>query len=322
MTHHTSIGLALIVKNEERNIEACINSCKGVDEVAVVDTGSSDKTVEIARSLGATVDVETFRWPDPPDYTGIDFSAARNRSVDMLNTEWFLFLDADERLDKGHIWNIRRRITELRDPFKALLVTMYTEKGDTFWRDKVMKKCPETRFVGRVHEATADEVLYADLAKDIRIHYQTHPHSPRNYAILREECAADPNSMRLQYLMGREEFCWGNVPSSIYWFERWAWTYERSGKYHPMRAADAYFTLGYAYARMAEYARARTNAGKALIVNPDFKEAAQLLADLAGFEGNGMAQERWLGFAGSAENRGLGIISKCFQQECSPEVQP
>ena len=89
-----------------------------------------------------------------------------------------------------------------------------------------------------------------------------------------------------------------------------------------MRAADAYFTLGYAHARMGQYDKAKENAAKALLVNSDFKEAAQLLADLAGLEGNGLAQERWMGFAGSAENRGLGIQAKCFQQECSPEVKP
>jgi glycosyltransferase involved in cell wall biosynthesis len=309
-----TIGLAIIAKDEEAVIKGCIDSCRGVDEVSVVDTGSTDRTVDIAKECGAIVSEGEFNWPNPPDYSGIDFSAARNRSLDLLSTDWFIFLDADERLDKGCIWNIKARLSRLDPKIDTLLVTMYSDKGDTFWREKVMKRKPELRFVGRVHEGMADEFMWGEYADNIKIKYEPRGNSARNYAILREEIALDPDNMRLQYLMGREEFCWGNCPSAIYWLERYFRTYDRSGKNHPMRSADALFTLSMCHARMNDIRKAKQYAGQCLTVNPDFREAAQVLADIAHFEQNGLAHSRWLEMVKGAQNRGLCFQKRSFSQ--------
>jgi len=85
------LSLAMIVKNEEAHLGHCLASVRGlVDEVVVVDTGSSDGTVAVARGAGATV--STFPW------TG-DFAAARNASLDRATGDWVLVLDADEAVD-------------------------------------------------------------------------------------------------------------------------------------------------------------------------------------------------------------------------------
>lgn len=82
------ISQCLIVKNEESNIEYCLTHLKSVvDEQIVVDTGSTDKTVEIAKSLGAKV--FCFNWIN-------DFSAARNFTLDKAKGDWIIFLDCDE----------------------------------------------------------------------------------------------------------------------------------------------------------------------------------------------------------------------------------
>ena len=87
------ISLCLIVRDEEERLRACIESAlPAVDEVVVVDTGSTDRTVEIARSLGARC--FRFAWRD-------DFSAARNHALDRARGDWILVLDADERLEEG-----------------------------------------------------------------------------------------------------------------------------------------------------------------------------------------------------------------------------
>ena len=80
----------MIVKNEERFLEQCLASVAHlVDEINIVDTGSTDRTVEIARSFGAKI--EHRPWRD-------DFGWARNEALAMATKRWILQLDADEEL--------------------------------------------------------------------------------------------------------------------------------------------------------------------------------------------------------------------------------
>lgn len=80
----------MIVKNEERFLEQCLRSIQGVvDEINIVDTGSTDRTVEIARQFGANV--AHCEWRD-------DFAWARNKSLEMATKRWIFQLDADEEV--------------------------------------------------------------------------------------------------------------------------------------------------------------------------------------------------------------------------------
>ena len=89
MTRPPTLSLCLIARDEERFLGACLDSVRGVvDEMIVVDTGSRDATVEIARAAGARV--VDFPWFD-------DFAAARNAALAAATGDWSV-LDADERL--------------------------------------------------------------------------------------------------------------------------------------------------------------------------------------------------------------------------------
>ena len=84
------ISLCMIVKNEERFLRACLESVKdAVDEINIVDTGSTDSTIAIAREFGARI--EEHPWCN-------DFSWARNKALDMATRRWIFQLDADEEL--------------------------------------------------------------------------------------------------------------------------------------------------------------------------------------------------------------------------------
>lgn len=84
------LSFCIIVKNEEQNLPRCLASVWGVvDEMIVLDTGSSDRTIDIAKSFGAQV--HSFAWCN-------DFSAARNESLNYVQGDWVLVLDADEVL--------------------------------------------------------------------------------------------------------------------------------------------------------------------------------------------------------------------------------
>lgn len=87
----STITLSMIVKNEEKHLSGCLNSVKDVvDEIIIVDTGSSDNTIGIAEQYGAKI--FHFDWIN-------DFSAARNYSLSKSTGDWILYLDADERLN-------------------------------------------------------------------------------------------------------------------------------------------------------------------------------------------------------------------------------
>lgn len=88
-----TLCLCMIVKNEEVNLPPCLRSVQGVvDEIVVLDTGSSDRTVEIAKEFGAKV--HFFEWCN-------NFAIARNEALKYVESDWVLVLDADEQLAPG-----------------------------------------------------------------------------------------------------------------------------------------------------------------------------------------------------------------------------
>jgi len=82
------VSAALITKNEERNIRDCLQTLTWADEVIVVDSGSTDKTVALARSLGAKVIQSSF----------VDFSVQKNLAIENASGDWVFLIDADERV--------------------------------------------------------------------------------------------------------------------------------------------------------------------------------------------------------------------------------
>ena len=84
------LSLSMVVRNEESRLGACLASVKGfVDEIVLVDTGSTDATVAIAEAAGARI--EHLPWPG-------DFAPARNAALNLITGDWVLVLDADEQL--------------------------------------------------------------------------------------------------------------------------------------------------------------------------------------------------------------------------------
>ena len=106
------LSLSMIVRNEAARLEACLESVRGfVDEMVVVDTGSSDDTAAIAAACGATV--HALSWPG-------DFAPARNSALDLVRGDWVLVLDADERLRP----EARQPLRRLMDEPQALLINL------------------------------------------------------------------------------------------------------------------------------------------------------------------------------------------------------
>jgi hypothetical protein len=132
---------------------------------------------------------------------------------------------------------------------------------------------------------------------------------------LREELAADPNDLRLQYLAVREYFAVVDLPSAIYWGERFRRNSRKLGKF-TQHYPDALHSTAWAYLNMAgagqttEIERAKELLLECLGFNADFKEAAKMLSAICGSEGNVLNQQRWQEFSEGAANRGLPFLKK------------
>ncbi len=143
------LSACLIVKNEEQHLERCLKSLAGhVDEIIVVDTGSTDRTVEIAESFGAKIG--HFEWCD-------DFAAARNESLKLATGDWVLWIDADEEVDEKSWRTISEAITRPQFGGYFIEIVNYTKDNttaDTFTHCPVrlFRLVDGVKFSGRIHE--------------------------------------------------------------------------------------------------------------------------------------------------------------------------
>lgn len=141
------LSAALIVRNEERHLDGCLRSLDGlVDEIVVVDTGSVDRSREVAAAHGARV-VDTA-WQD-------DFARARNLGLDHARGAWILYIDADERVTSGG--NVRAQLERADGP--AALVRFRVQSGLTrCWEYRLFRNLPSIRFRGAIHETVVPDV--------------------------------------------------------------------------------------------------------------------------------------------------------------------
>jgi tetratricopeptide (TPR) repeat protein len=144
------VSLCMIVKDEEARLPACLRSAADlVDEVVVVDTGSTDRTREVARQFNARV--VDFPWRD-------DFAAARNESLRHATGQWVFWLDADEWLDEDNRRRLRELFARLRDENAAYVMRQQSlardANGSVTAVDQVrlFRNHPDLRWQYRVHE--------------------------------------------------------------------------------------------------------------------------------------------------------------------------
>ena len=118
------ISQCMIVKNEEKNIEKALSWGKDIMwEQIVVDTGSTDRTVELAGKMGAKV--FGLEWAE-------DFAAAKNHAIDKARGDWIVFLDADEYMadeDAKKLPDLFNRLGETLFPYTTLFRSAFTPGG-------------------------------------------------------------------------------------------------------------------------------------------------------------------------------------------------
>ena len=203
-----TISLCMIVRNEEKVLARCLESVRGcVDEIVIVDTGSSDATKEIAARY--TDRIYDFEWID-------DFSAARNYAFEQATGDYLLWLDADDVLLPADAAALRRYKDEQLAGCDVVMLrynTAFDELGRPtffFYRERLIRRTLPHRWVGRVHEVVVHSgaVAYAEIAvthKSVKAVY-----GDRNLRIYEKQIAdGETLSPRELFYYGRELYYHG-----------------------------------------------------------------------------------------------------------------
>ena len=199
----TTISLCMIVKDEEMHIARCLDSVAGlVEEIIIVDTGSVDRTVEIAS--GYTSKVYSYVWKD-------DFSDARNYSFSKASMDYCMWMDADDILDeaeKDKFLQLKQTLSQDVDVVMMKYHTSFDEAGRpsfSYFRERWIRNCSRYRWVGAVHEVIPPNgnIVYSDIAI---CHKKINAGDPdRNLNIYRKALAEGKIlEPRQQYYYGRE----------------------------------------------------------------------------------------------------------------------
>lgn len=259
------LAVCMIAKNEAEFIVGAVESVKGLaDEIIVVDTGSTDATVELARGAGARV--EFFPWVG-------DFSAARNASLSYATADWILCLDADERLQRSAFSAVRAVMEEGGDPHRVVCVRImnYTRDG-VFMNDgfsgRFFQNVPTMRFFGRVHEEVGGD--RTDVSTDYRLdilfdHYGADPgvmkekaKDSRNIELLEARLREKPDDLLTWFYLGSQHGIGGRSEQALRAFGKVVDLFERNPAGHSLVVRN--LPVPYSY---VGYVRGLLDAGRA-----------------------------------------------------------
>ena len=191
----TGISLVMIVKNEARCIKRCLDSVKTiVDEIVVVDTGSTDNTKKIALSCGAKV--FDYTWQN-------DFAKARNYALEQASGDWNLVLDADEyitNVDKGALLQFLKNKKQLGSI--KIINEIHTKDDKNYSKVYVARLLPrEIRYVRSIHEQPNSNLPNNKVA--IEVYHDGYINQEvkinRNLGYLKEQVKRSPNDAYMRY---------------------------------------------------------------------------------------------------------------------------
>lgn len=145
-----TISACMIVKDEEEVLDDCLASIeKWTDEIILIDTGSTDKTMEIAKKYGAKIYEQ--EWAE-------DFSYHRNFSISKATGDWIFIIDADERVIPGHGENLKKMLPQIKetDVVAIDVYNLYLSEGKRVARShfkslRLFRRSCKPKYTGRIH---------------------------------------------------------------------------------------------------------------------------------------------------------------------------
>lgn len=220
-----SVGIALIVRDEATTLAACLETIRaGVDEIVVVDTGSVDGTVEVARRF--TDQIFHFAWID-------DFAAARRFAFEQVTTDWVCWIDADDRVRGAeHLRGLTSTAAPEVGGFQWPYIVAWDTWGAprfTYWRERCVRNDGGYHWAGRIHEvliprdgAPAREMIRAPaIVVEHRPDERGVSRDPRRNLRILEAAVAEHAGSRDLYYLAREYADLGEPEQAIATFGRY-----------------------------------------------------------------------------------------------------
>ncbi|WP_049825078.1 glycosyltransferase family 2 protein [Paenibacillus sp. 1-18] len=216
-----TISLCMIVKNEEKVLDRCLSSVENkVDEIIIIDTGSTDSTMEIARKY--TKKVYSYQWAD-------DFAAARNRSLEYAESDYILVLDADEYLESDA--DLKTVVGSGKDYYLIRIRNLLSFGwAHTHTAIRLFVNKPQLKYINRLHEhldTMNENYEYSNEMADFVILHTGYMNETlaekdklsRNLPIMLKEVAENPNGYNL-FNTGNVYYSLGNYKKAIEYYQR------------------------------------------------------------------------------------------------------
>ncbi len=274
------LSLCMIVRDNEAIIEECLTSIRPwVDEMVVVDTGSTDRTPEICRELGARV--FEFPWCD-------DFSAARNESLKHACGEWIFWMDSDDTIDEENGRGLRELANAVHKPDILGYVMQVRCPSDpepgienftVVDHVKLIRNRPDVRFEYRIHEQIIPSIRRADgeiAWSDLFVVHSGSDHSPeaeqrkldRDFRLLHLEMVDRPDHPFVLFNLGMTHNEAGQFDEAIVCLNRCLKVSQPSESH----LRKAYALLAGAYQQSRQNEQAFQTCRDGLVLFPDDKE--------------------------------------------------
>jgi len=259
----TSLAAVLIVRNESRVIERCLKSIKGVDEIIVLDTGSTDSTPDICIKNGAKVYYDV--WRD-------NFAEARNKANSYCTSDWIFIIDADEYVSEGSIKLIRLHI----EKNKGDVFTCITRTGEKrALQARVFRNNPEKIFwKGAAHNyinRKADGHIEIEIISTNE-GWSFNNDPDRGVRILNKHLDSYPNAQRERYYLGREYMAKCRYEEALFHFGEIMDSYP-----DPDTRGDIHLNMAKAYIHLKRMRRAINHLHESIKIDPKIPECYRLL---------------------------------------------
>ena len=291
------ISVSMVVRDEEAMLARCLDTVKDADDIVICDTGSTDKTIEIAKEYTDRVFTD-FKWCD-------DFSKARNHAANKCLGDFILIIDADEMLVTP--FSKVREIVEKADKegrdFISIKVSS-EKRTSQMSSPRLHKNIPEIKWYGAAHNYLANSTgkkneIYTDEIEIVYGYSPAHAKDPnRTLRILRKAVKDDPTLKREKFYLAREYWYKKKYKQALMWVKRYIKNPSFRGE-----VAEAFLLKARCLWRMPgnHGEEARVACMHAIYSNPDFKEALLLMSEM-NFEPR---KSQWKSYADIAKNTGV-----------------